>query len=90
MLAEERRPSLLGVAPLVGLLGIVIMPLLLFGWWWVLGGVVWYGPFVLVAGTGVVLLFVDGRRALGIALMTVAASWFVLLLWFLSTLEGID
>ena len=66
------------------------MPLVLVGWWGVLGGRIWFGPFVAVTGGGVALLFVRGWRHVGVALVTVAASWCGLVTWLFGYLESID
>ena len=90
VLAEERRPSFVGLGTVVGVLAIVAMPLVLAGWWGVLGGRVWFGPFLVVGGVGVALFFVHGWRRAGVALVTVAVSWFGLVMWLFNHIEGID
>lgn len=90
VLAEERRPSFVGLGPLVGLLAVVAMPLLLVSWWAVLGGAIWFGPFVTVAGIGLALFFVAGWRGAGVALVAAAALWFGVVLWFFSQVESFD
>ena len=90
VLVEEHRPSFVGLGTVVGLLAIVGMPLVLAGWWGVLGGRVWFAPFLVVGGVGVALLSVHGWRRAGVALVTAAVSWFGLVMWSLNHLEGID
>ncbi len=90
VLAEERKPSFVGLGPLAGLLAVVAMPLLLALWWAVFGAGIWFGPFLTVAGIGLGLFFVTGWRGAGMALVGAAALWFGLLLWLFSHLGGID